>query len=124
MIQLEFRGKSVKTDEWITGSAVRRGNFYSIVKDGGEEETIDPYTLSQLVCLKDYSGQHLYVGDIIIVEDNSTHERRPAVIKLDTYGFKARFPSVVCDLSDICHDRIEKIGNFWDNKDELAIRNL
>lgn len=118
MREISFRGKSVYTDEWVTGYYIGAG---TLVKHGDEHWSVDDDTVGQFTGLTDKNGKRIFEGDI--------------VRNADGYLFSAQYPFAVkfCD-GNFCGDAggfvyisgeefryCEVIGSIHDNPELLEV---
>ena len=137
MRDIEFRGKTVKSKEWIYGSFVTRKNrswihFYDVNNFECLYE-VDESTVGQYTGLKDKNGVEIYERDIVkrkfafyqdvseVVFDNDTAAFGMVSIKeLDNQSIstfkKGRRVSFNKNFVD-GYDYVEVIGNIYENKD-------
>ena len=68
MRAIKFRGKDIKTGEWLYGNLQARqkeGAPYYIWDASMQQREVDPETIGEFTSLKDRSGNDIYEGDII-----------------------------------------------------------
>ena len=91
MRQILFRGKTVKTGEWIEGclSYFIDADFHSFIEDRVTLERIEviPESVGQFVGMFDKYGKKIYEGDVILVEDHPYKGKY--IVKYIGTGFKA-----------------------------------
>ena len=120
MRTIKFRGKNINTGKWLYGYFKKNsyGDCY-IEDEYGLAQTVDPETVSQLVCDSEKNGE-IYEGDIVKnTDDNSIWHVAyspnemgftVALVKqgeFDDSDFEMRW-LVDCVV----------IGNIWDNEPE------
>ena len=136
MREILFRGKRVDNGEWITGYYAKQSNHtcfanelkytHFIYKDvfmdwnlGGLCETeVDPETVGQYTGLNDKNGNPIFEGDVVTMPKYGGGKTKSVVYFKDgkfavdgsNYAFK-----------DICPQRMEVVGNFYDNP-ELFVK--
>ena len=139
--EIKFRGKSLRCDTWVCGHYCRLNNTDYIIlqpkstaKDNEDEsiitmaEEIDIKTLGEYIGLKDYKGQEVYEGDIIL---SPWWDDEPQEVKFHKYGFKGldirqkivhgrELYEGIDDLLEGCFGEVfEVIGNIHDNPELL-----
>lgn len=136
MRQIKFRGKCIKTGEWLYGYyLVNRGDSY-IVKDEicdpfsqPDDFKVDPETVGQFTGLHDKNGKEIYEGDIL-----QSVEYPDILMNVWYDDYEASFQSTKIDCNsykpwktegNICQRWLDEypkvvIGNIHDNP-ELAV---
>lgn len=126
MREIKFRGKDLKTGEWVYGDlhllcdAPHIHTAPSQFPYAGKRSFIDKDTIGQFTGLLDINGREIYEGDVVRVRvTNDRFKRNPRFeigsVKYDDYygrwdnGFHGRFFS----------NRMEVIGNIHDNPELL-----
>ena len=133
--EIEFRGKSYKDNTWIQGYLTRdlKGHYRIQFDVKCFSVVIKENTLGQFSGLKDINGVEIYEGDII----NACNDR--GVIEFDCGVFGINWDYGRCDnrttmygtfgqrhnlrrMDDEIIDRIEIIGNIYDNPELLKTK--
>ena len=142
---IKFRGKDIKTGEWVYGfyfeleplNESKKGyivigteNIFSDnqIKILPVIKEVDIKTVGQYIDLKDAKGQEVYEGDIIL---SPWWDDEPQEVKFHKYGFKGfdiRQKTIhgrelyegIDDLLDSCFGEVfEIMGNIHDNPELL-----
>lgn len=123
---VEFRGKSISTGEWVYGVPVSNSHQTFIVRlnDSGELKSVQVIheTVGQFTELYDKKGKGICVDDIVFYRN--IHGNMFLQVKwLAYFGMftaeNGKIPKVIL-LSNI-NRNIEIIGNIHDNPDLLTI---
>ena len=131
MRTIKFRGKHIKTGEWLYGSHYNDGAEDYILENlpnsalGFENRQIDQNTIGQFTGLQDSKGNDIYEGDIVV----ATSIRIPYYGKKMTceivydeqmacYDFKTndRQRNICVSILDVV---CEVVGNVFDNSELL-----
>lgn len=104
MREIEFRGKSVVTGEWVYGNLLSNNEGAFIVEDSEvsnwyadgsdlyavEWHKVDSSSIGQLTGLKDCNGKMIYEGDIVECEIGINKERYVGICEFNkrTAGFE------------------------------------
>lgn len=73
MQEVEYRGKSIKTNEWVYGYLVKQFGKFKIYNDSKEDFgewlfEVVPETLGQYIGIKDILNRKVYIGDIVKIK--------------------------------------------------------
>lgn len=126
MRTIKFKGKSIKTGEWLYGShlyILDRDFIYIDVSNGiFLENEVDTKTVGQFTGLHDKNGREIYEGDILKGAWDTIFQ----VFYDDCYlGFRAKEKGGRENCIDYYGlDRIEIIGNIHDNHELLKQQEL
>lgn len=133
MREIKFRGKRIKNGEWVYGSLVQWPNGAAAIlasKDGYSavwKQIVNPDTVGQYTGLKDRNGTDVWEGDIVktplldpIFGDVLSDAFDNVAISFHNGSFvvayyNGRHKIYLQDL----YDKIEVIGNIYDNPDLL-----
>ena len=147
MRDILFRGKRVDNDEWVYGFLVEalncvidKNETFIIEQDAtyftyGEfacAVEIKPETVGQFTGLCDKNGKKIFEGDIISAVTLDTGKEQRAVIGFGNFidennndeyiGFFIKFDGIKTTITQLsmeeCKNRIEVIGNKYDNKEK------
>ena len=140
--EILFIGKRVDNGEWVVGDLIHRQIWKRSltiirVSDDGfdhyEEYEVIPETVGQFTGLTDKNGNKIFEGDIISATALDTEEEQRAVVCFGNFidennddeyiGFFIEFDSIKTTITQLsmeeCKNRIEVIGNIYDNKEPL-----
>lgn len=143
MREIKFRGKDIKTNEWVyggyykhlkrtpspIGDNIKDKDYQHLIINSGFSDwnmpkplncyEVDENTVGQYTGLKDKNGKKIYEGDVIEIEysDNSKHL---CEVKWDNEGKCFIFDHIKKeDDFDVFYgwfeDQLEVIGNIYDN---------
>ena len=148
MIELLFRGKRVDNGEWVEGCyyeskisgcfilspkiKVRKKDGV-IIKDSFEVAEVIPETVGQYTGLTDKNGEKIFEGDIISAITLDMGKEQRAVVCFGNFidenngdeyiGFYIEFDGIKTTAAQLameeCKNRIEIIGNIYDNPELL-----
>lgn len=138
MRQILYRGKKIDNDVWTYGFYFERlinGEKHSYIKPLDEGFVVDeviPETVGQFTGLTDKNGKKIFEGDIISATALDTGKEQRAVIGFGNFidennndeyiGFFIEFDGIKTTITQLsmeeCKNRIEVIGNKYDNKEE------
>lgn len=123
-----FRAKRTDNGEWVKGLlAIMWGQFHIInPNDENTAYPIDPYTICQCTGLTDKNGQKIWENDIVRRTDlHVASESSVGFIEydLENTSFLIHWTDKV-EYSPTYHwkDRLEVIGNIFDNPDLLEAK--
>lgn len=129
MREILFRGKSLRTGEWIQGYLFRCWErayiAWGMVNDNADTKEVDPETVCQYTGLTDKNGRKIFEGDIVSAPftgyAGKTRERKGIVEFVngafsvnwnDSEEYGKNFAGYVND--------IEVIGNIFDNPELIG----
>ena len=129
MRRIKFRGKDLKTGEWVYGDlhvlcdAPHIHTSPSVFPYAGKRSFIDPETIGQFTGILDHNGKEIYEGDVIA--DCRANDIRHEIFYCEEEGrFKAAINGKrdsffgCCGLDDTRWNRSKVvIGNVHDSKD-------
>jgi uncharacterized phage protein (TIGR01671 family) len=151
MREILFKGKSIKTGEWVEGyygqfhnrPILDRPNTHQIFEPmedagrlgsmiGGIWHIVDPETVGQFIGLLDKNGKKIFEGDIIHWYDHVSDCVHTALIGYDapefvytaSYEYQSGWMgSSICDLFYAIglEGYIEVIGNIHDNPELMEV---
>ena len=131
MRKIKFRGKRIDTGEWVYGSLIQwKDGTMTIITENKEDHSefyVNPDTVGQYTGLKDRNGTDVWEGDIVktplldpIFGDVLSDAFDNVAISFHNGSFvvayyNGRHKIYLQDL----YDKIEVIGNIYDNPDLL-----
>lgn len=139
MREILFRGKSKSVDKgkWIYGSFVEDTDLNTCcIRDRSlVYELVDRETVGQYTGLTDKNGKKIFEGDIISAVTLDTGNEQRAVICFGNFidenngdeyiGFFIDFDGIKTTITQLameeCKNRIEVIGNIFDNPELLEV---
>lgn len=138
--EIEFRGKSTETGEFIFGALVidteNKAQIISYANHEGNSynwDEVDLETVGQYTGLKDCNGEKIFEGDIINYEAYSPKNKAKVIFdngsyfaeNISKYGGKHLLSEKVCDMGQTgsCDYNHEVIGNIYENLELLEIIN-
>ena len=141
MKQILFRGKRIDNNEWVHGfyfESLADGMKHCYIKyetwdEGFVTYEVIPETVNQFTDLCDKNGKKIFEGDIISATALDTGEEQRAVIGFGNFidennddeyiGFFIEFDGIKTTITQLsmeeCKNRIEVIGNIYDNPELL-----
>ena len=118
--EIKFRGKSIRFEEWVYGSLVQWSDgTASIIVENNDEYDVSPDTVGQYTGLKGRNGKDVYDGDLLGDEDviyEVWWSDDNACYMLDMVN---PFKEMAIRMSDMYIDKMEVVGNRWDNPELL-----
>ena len=149
MREILFRGKTVR-GEWVYGYLAKFRNFvnnvYTSIIQINDFETnecnmqdnacVIPESVGQYTGLKDKNGKKIFEGDIIRAITLDTGSEQMAVVCFGNFidenngdeyiGFYIEFDGIKTTATQLameeCKNRIEVIGNIYDNPELLEVK--
>lgn len=144
MEEILFKGKRIDNGEWVVGDLIHRQIWKRSltiirVSDDGfdhyEEYEVIPETVGQFTGLTDKNGNKIFEGDIISATALDTGEEQTAVVCFGNFidenngdeyiGFFIEFDGIKTTITQLameeCKNRIEVIGNIYDNPELLKV---
>ena len=122
MRETEFRAKRKDNDEWIYGDLLQPTelcNTYEISDKNtidGSRYDVDKETIGQYTGLKDKNGKKIFEGDIV----KAFYYETEVIGKIEfIYGTFALTNSGISDNQLFIFEKLEVIGNIYDNPDLL-----
>lgn len=150
MKEILFRGKRVDNGEWVEGNyyeskisgcfilspkiKVRKKDGV-VVNDSFEVFEVIPEIVEQFTGLTDKNGKKIFDGDIISAITLDTGNEQTAVVCFGNFidenngdeyiGFFIEFDGIKTTITQLameeCKNRIEVIGNIYDNPEPLEV---
>lgn len=136
MKEILFRGKRVDNGEWTEGYLFKSWDkvflLWGMTGDCPNMEEVIPETVGQFTGLTDKNGKKIFEGDIISATALDTGKEQRAVIGFGNFidennddeyiGFFIEFDGIKTTITQLsmeeCKNRIEVIGNKYDNKEK------
>ena len=137
MKEILFKGKRKDTGEWIEGYFFKIWDrtflLWGMTNDHPNMIEVIPETVGQFTRLTDKNGSKIFEGDIISATALDTGEEQRAVVCFGNFidennddeyiGFFIEFDGIKTTITQLsmeeCKNRIEVIGNIYDNKELL-----
>lgn len=150
MEDILFKGKRIDNGEWVYGYyyeseisgcfilspkiKVRKKDGV-VIKDSFEVFEVIPETVGQFTGLTDKNGKKIFEGDIISAITLDTGNEQRAVVCFGNFidenngdeyiGFYIEFDGIKTTITQLameeCKNRIEVIGNIYDNPELLEV---
>lgn len=133
MIEYEdlWRGKDIKTDEWVYGSRITIANrcfilprvlgmhfcgrYYEV--DGFIE--VNPVTLGKYIGIEDCDNAFIFGGDIVqLCSDNE--EIAQVYYDVDAARFVMEFDGYICDFDNYYGRELQVLSNMFDHPEYLG----
>ena len=83
MINLKFRGKCIKTGNWVYGGGIDSQRDTPIIINHGERYHVDAESVGQYIGMKNGDGIEIYQGDILVDDDSDIANRLLVVVSYD-----------------------------------------
>ena len=116
---IKFRGKTIKTGEWVYGYLNVNSKGETFISNEFSYWIVDPKTVGQFIGLPDKNKVEIYEGDIA---QRVYEEKRFAPFEIEwgiIYGEELGEPQAFgYDLYDT-ENNLEIIGNIYDNPELL-----
>lgn len=123
MRAIKFRGKDIKTGEWLYGNiqvpSKEDVEYFMWDRDLNQKEVI-PDTVGQFTGLTDKNGKEIYEGDIITFDN---HLQGVSQVVYDYAGFDVVSNNYRTTLRPMMNNHIRVIGNIHDNPELLKGEN-
>lgn len=136
MREILFRGKRKDNGEWVYGNYAvtdNNGKQHFIFQNKAFEFEVDPETVGQYTGITDDNGKKIFEGDILgITNDDPDYDYITKVyldwntLCVDVQGQDYDCTSIGFAIGiwdDEC-DRVEVIGNIYDNPELLEVENV
>ena len=124
MREVEFKAKRKDNGKWVYGSLLANNDKYYICKSYEEESygfyfiEITLETIGQYTGLKDKNGKKIYEGDIV----KAFYFEKEVIGKIEfIYGTFALTNSDISDNQLFIFEKLEVIGNIYDNPELLEV---
>lgn len=135
--EILFKGKRKDTGEWTEGYFFKIWDrtflLWGMTNDHPNMIEVIPETVGQFTGLTDKNGNKIFEGDIISATALDTGEEQRAVVCFGNFidennddeyiGFFIEFDGIKTTITQLsmeeCKNRIEVIGNIYDNKELL-----
>ncbi len=119
MREILFRGKTVKTDEWVYGSLITGKVCSTIVNEHGKvlvkSETVGQYTNKD-----DVTGKKIFEGDLVKILNFERIGIRGVAREVEWIDFGYNLPSYknLDDGAITINYQYQVVGNIYDGKEE------
>lgn len=141
MREILFRGKRVDNDEWTEGYLFKTWNrmylLWGMTGDVPNMVEVKPETVGRYTGLTDKNGKKIFEGDIISAITLDTGNEQRAVVCFGNFidenngdeyiGFYIEFDGIKTTITQLameeCKNRIEAIGNIYNNPELLEVEN-
>ena len=123
MREILFRGKRVDKGEWTEGYLFKQWNrtflLWGMTDDIQNMTEVIPETVGQYTGLTDKNGKKIFEGDIIRAITLDTGSEEIAAVCFGNFdGIKTTATQLAMEE---CKNRIEIIGNIFDNQELLEV---
>lgn len=136
-----FKGKRIDNKEWTEGYLFKIWNrtflLWGMTGDVPNMVEVIPETVGQYTGLPDKNDKEIFEGDIISATALDTGEEQRAVVCFGNFidennndeyvGFFIEFDGIKTTITQLsmeeCKNRIEVIGNIYDNPELLEVEN-